>query len=119
MPMGQGYVLRYSGSANTPNFTVFESAGSGNMPFGAGKMPFGTGDAMGNMMNGGQPTGAAVQTVQVRGVEGKAFTKAADSKDATLSGAFLTWQEKNSTLHIGLGGSLSLDEALKVAESLK
>ena len=57
--------------------------------------------------------------MQVRGVEGKAFSHQADGKGTGETGTFVTWQEKGSSLRIGVGGELSLAETLKIAESLK
>ena len=66
-----------------------------------------------------QPEGVAPQNVQVRGVQGQAFSKPAGKDGTGQGGTFLTWVEKNSNLRIGLGGELTLDAALKIAESLK
>jgi outer membrane lipoprotein-sorting protein len=113
MPMGRGYLLSYSGSARVPSFVIYQGSGGG-------KTPFGDLDPMEKMMGGARPEGAKVETVQVRGVEGTVFSHQADAAGTgTREGTFVTWQEKDSTLRIGLGGELSLAEALKIAESLK
>ena len=111
MPMGQGFVLNYSGSAQVPSFALYEGLTTGGkaLPAGLGSLD--------QMMKGQMPEGAKTQAVQVRGVTGQAFTRAATGTDS--GGSFVMWQEKGSTLRIGLGGKLSLDETLKIAESLK
>jgi len=116
LPLGRGYVLTYSGQAGVANFAVYEGLNRGTLG-GMGKM--GGMDPMEKLMNGEAGQGWDVTTVQVRGVEGKAFSHKADGKGAAETGTFVTWQEKGSTLRIGLGGALSLDEILKIAESLK
>jgi outer membrane lipoprotein-sorting protein len=116
LPMGRGYVLTYSGAASVPTFAVYEGVNKGALP-GMGKM--GDMDPMEKLMNGQGVDGWTVTTVQVRGVEGKAFSHQADVKGAAETGRFVTWQEKGSSLRIGVGGELSLAETLKIAESLK
>jgi outer membrane lipoprotein-sorting protein len=116
LPMGRGYVLTYSGAASVPNVAVYEGVNKATLP-GMGKM--GGMDPMEKLMNGQGMDGWTVTTVQVRGVEGKAFTHQADGKGTTETGTFVTWQEKGSSLRIGVGGELSLAETLKIAESLK
>lgn len=117
LPLGRGYVLTYSGQAGVANFAVYEGLNRGAALGGMSKM--GGLDPMEKLMNGDAGQGWDVSTVQVRGVEGKAFSHKADGKGAAETGTFVTWQEKGSTLRIGLGGALSLDEILKIAESLK
>lgn len=114
LPMGRGTLLSYSGSAGAPSFTIYQSKVGG-------AMPFGNMDAMEKMMSGEKPDWAEVQTVQVRGVEGQAFTHKAGAatESAAREGTFVTWQEKAGTVRIGIGGELSLAETLKIAESLK
>jgi outer membrane lipoprotein-sorting protein len=116
LPLGRGYVLTYSGQAGVANFAVYEGLNRGTLG-GMGKM--GSLDPMEKLMNGEMGDGWDVTTVQVRGVEGKAFSHQADGKGAAETGTFVTWPEKGSSLRIGLGGALSLDEILKIAESLK
>jgi len=117
LPMGRGYVLTYSGKAGVANFAVYEGLNKGALSAMPSKM--GGMDPMEKLMNGDAGPGWNVTSVQVRGVEGKAFSHQAEGKGAAETGTFVTWQEKGSTLRIGVGGELSLAETLKVAESLK
>jgi outer membrane lipoprotein-sorting protein len=117
LPLGRGYVLTYSGQGGVANFAVYEGLNKGTALGGMSKM--GGLDPMEKLMNGEAGQGWDVSTVQVRGVEGKAFAHKADGKGTAETGTFVTWQEKGSTLRIGLGGALALDEVLKIADSLK
>jgi outer membrane lipoprotein-sorting protein len=116
LPMNRGYVLTYGGSASLPSVVVYEGLiGSGTAP----ALGAGMGGNMGDLdaiLGGAKPDGAQVQAVQVRGVTGQAFTKAAEGTGR--GGTFVTWQEKGSTLRLGVGGDITLDEALRIAESL-
>lgn len=117
LPLGRGYVQTYSGAAGVPTFAVYEGLNKGALGNMSSKM--GAMDPMEKLMNGQGGDGWTVTTVQVRGVAGQAFSHQADGKGAAETGTFVTWQEKSSTLRIGLGGELSLAETLKIVESLK
>jgi outer membrane lipoprotein-sorting protein len=68
---------------------------------------------LGDGFSGINMGGKELKEVQVRGVTGKAFSPAEAGWTA------LFWQEKDSGTWVAIHGKLSLDEALKVAESLK
>ena len=112
-PMMGGLLLTYSGSADVPTVVVYEMQAKGTMP--GGMLPGGMTPGDKEMFGGANLDGASVQTVTVRGHEGRAFTKPA--ADGQRGGTFITW-DKNG-LRLAVGGNLSLDAALKVAESLK
>jgi hypothetical protein len=92
-----GFVLNYS--SPTTNFSIIE---------GKSKYEQGLGDGFSGV---NKPD--ALKDVQVRGVTGKAFSP--DGSNWTA----LFWQEKDNGIWVAIHGKLSLDEATKLAESLK
>jgi len=92
-----GVVLNYS--APSVDFSVTESKN---------KYEKGLGDTF-----SGVPDNGATKEVALRGVTATAFSPAGGNWTA------LIWQEKDNGTWVAIHGKLSLDEAVKIAESLK
>jgi hypothetical protein len=97
--MAGAYMLSYSASAS--DFSVTEAKT---------EIPSRLGDNFSGV--NGSKTGA-MKSVTVRGVQAKAFSP--EGADWTS----LIWQEKDTHIWVAVSGQLSLDEAVKIAESLK
>lgn len=97
--MGGGFMLNYSSPST--DFTIMQAKT---------EIERGLGDDFSGI--NGSKTGA-MKDVTVRGVQAKAFSP--DGAGWTA----LIWQEKDSKIWVAIRGKLSLDETLKIAESLK
>jgi len=92
-----GVVLNYS--SPSVDFSITE---------GKSKYEKGLGDAFSGIKDNG-----ATKQVPLRGVTATAFSPAGANWTA------LIWQEKNNGIWVAIHGKLSVDEAVKIAESLK
>ena len=92
-----GVVLNYS--APSVDFSITE---------GKSKYEKGLGDAFSGIKDNG-----ATKQVPLRDVTATAFSPAGANWTA------LIWQEKNNGIWVAIHGKLSVDEAVKIAESLK
>lgn len=110
--MGEGMVgaVQISYSSANADFTITE-ANVGKRGQAAIDKLIGLGDNYSGM--NGSATGSAPKDVTVRGVTAKAFSP--DGGNWTS----LIWQEKSNGLFVAIRGNISLDEAVKIAESLK
>jgi hypothetical protein len=68
---------------------------------------------LGDTFSGVNGNGGATKEVALRGVKATAFSPAGGNWTS------LIWQESNNGIWVAMHGKLSVDEAVKIAESLK
>lgn len=105
MGKGANVTMSYSGGSNAPAFWISEGSGD-HIGFGP------------DSQRGQAPAPAVGEAVTVRGVQGHFAVSPAEKAGGTQT-AILSWQEKGTSLQLSIGGQLSKDEMLKIAESMK